>query len=83
MEEHIRLSAAVNFKNFIKFQWTPSEESGITPKPAIPDAEKEQIKPLVVGLMLTTTPKVQAQVSEALSIISEHDFPQVISLQGH
>ena len=36
---------------------------------------QEQIKGLITGLMLSTPPVVRAQLSEALSIISEHDFP--------
>ena len=38
-------------------------------------AVQEQIKGLITGLMLSTPPVVRAQLSEALSIISEHDFP--------
>ena len=36
---------------------------------------QEQIKGLITGLMLSTPPVVRSQLSEALSIISEHDFP--------
>ena len=36
---------------------------------------QEQIKELITGLMLSTPPVVRSQLSEALSIISEHDFP--------
>lgn len=36
---------------------------------------QEQIKGLITDLMLSTPPVVRAQLSEALSIISEHDFP--------
>ena len=36
---------------------------------------QEQIKGLITGLMLSTPPIVRSQLSEALSIISEHDFP--------
>lgn len=34
-----------------------------------------QIKSLLTGLMLTTPPLIRAQLSEALTIISNHDFP--------
>ena len=34
-----------------------------------------QIKATLPGLMLSTPPLVQAQLSEALSIICSHDFP--------
>ncbi|KAF8072350.1 hypothetical protein HT031_000009 [Scenedesmus sp. PABB004] len=49
-----------------------AQESGTQ---AIPDAEKAQIKGLLPGLMLSTPPLIRAQLSEALSIISGHDFP--------
>ena len=39
------------------------------------DVEKEKIKEHIVNVMLASPPKVQAQISEALSIISSHDFP--------
>lgn len=36
---------------------------------------QEQIKALIVDLMLSAPPRVRAQLSEGLSIISSHDFP--------
>ncbi|KAF5451758.1 hypothetical protein F2P56_026835, partial [Juglans regia] len=41
------------------------------------DAEKEQIKALIVHLMLSSTPKIQSQLSEALALIGKHDFPKL------
>jgi exportin-2 (importin alpha re-exporter) len=41
----------------------------------IPDAEKEQVKSHITDLMLSAPPRVRSQLSEALSIISSHDFP--------
>ncbi|CAI5953901.1 unnamed protein product [Closterium sp. NIES-65] len=41
----------------------------------IQDDEKAKIKEHIVPLMLSAPPKIQAQISEALSIISTHDFP--------
>ncbi len=43
-------------------------------------AVQEQIKRLLTGLMLSTPPLVRAQLSEALSVISSHDFPTEV---GH
>ena len=37
---------------------------------------QEQIKSLLTGLMLSTPPLVRAQLSEALSVVSSHDFPR-------
>ena len=42
---------------------------------ALPDPEKEQVKAHITDLMLCAPPRVRAQLSEALSIISAHDFP--------
>ena len=36
---------------------------------------QDQIKALITSLMLSTPPIVRAQLSEALSIVSQHDFP--------
>ncbi|GBG00626.1 exportin, partial [Raphidocelis subcapitata] len=71
----VRLAAAVTFKNLVKYRWVPTEvaqDAGALP---VPDAEKEQIRQLLTGLMLSTPPLVRAQLSEALAIISGHDFP--------
>ncbi|CAI9292076.1 unnamed protein product [Lactuca saligna] len=71
VDEQIRQCAAVNFKNHLKTRWMPSSA---TP---IPDSEKEQIKTLIVPLMLSATPRIQAQLSEALAVIGNHDFPRL------
>ncbi|GBG65232.1 hypothetical protein CBR_g50023 [Chara braunii] len=71
----IRQAAAVNFKNYIKARWAPATEGGEGGAVPIQDAEKEQIKSAITQLMLNTPPLIQAQLSEALSIISNEDFP--------
>ncbi|KAD3069050.1 hypothetical protein E3N88_36930 [Mikania micrantha] len=71
VDEQIRQSAAVNFKNHLKTRWVPSSAAPIS------DAEKEQIKQLIVSLMLSASPKIQAQLSEALAVIGNHDFPKL------
>ncbi|WIA07912.1 hypothetical protein OEZ85_007391 [Tetradesmus obliquus] len=71
----VRLAAAVNFKNLVKYRWVPTELAQDTGVQPIPDAEKAQIKQLLTGLMLSTPQLIRAQLSEALTIISSHDFP--------
>ena len=47
------------------------------------DSVQSLIKELITALMLSTPPRVRAQLSEALTIISGHDFPakwQVIEI---
>lgn len=78
VEEQIRQAAAVNFKNHLRHRWAPSSPSDpsvptLTP---IQDAEKEQIKTLIVPLMLSSSPRIQTQLSEALAVIGKHDFPK-------
>ncbi|KAH7543014.1 exportin-2 [Ziziphus jujuba] len=71
VDEQIRQSAAINFKNHLRHRWAPADET--TP---ILDSEKEPIKALIVSLMLSSTPPIQTQLSEALAIIGNHDFPR-------
>ncbi|KAJ9188159.1 hypothetical protein P3X46_003548 [Hevea brasiliensis] len=73
VDEQIRHAAAVNFKNHLRTRWAPSPESSLSP---ILDAEKDQIKTLIVSLMLSSTPRIQSQLSESLSLIGKHDFPK-------
>ena len=78
VEEHIRQAAAVAFKNHVKYHWAPAlsaDSMNAAQAVTIPDGEKEKIKGLFVGLMLSMPPKIQAQLSEALTIISGSDFP--------
>ncbi|KAG7575139.1 Armadillo-type fold [Arabidopsis suecica] len=73
IDEQTRHAAAVNFKNHLRSRWLPAADSGISP---IVDSEKEQIKTLIVSLMLSSSPRIQSQLSEALAVIGKHDFPK-------
>ncbi|VVB03515.1 unnamed protein product [Arabis nemorensis] len=73
VDELSRHAAAVNFKNHLRSRWLPSGDSGVSP---IIDSEKEQIKTLIVSLMLSSSPRIQSQLSEALAVIGKHDFPK-------
>ena len=76
-EAQVRQSAAVTFKNLVKNHWVAKEPDvvGAPPPYSVSDAEKDQVRGLIVGLMLSAPRLVQAQLSEALSIISAADFP--------
>lgn len=78
VDEQIRQSAAVNFKNHLRVRWSTevSREPNAVTLISIPESEKEQIKTLIVPLMLSATPRIQSQLSEALSLIGKHDFPK-------
>lgn len=78
VDEQIRQCAAVNFKNHLRVRWSTEvskEPNAVTLTP-IPEPEKEQIKTLIVPLMLSAAPRIQSQLSEALSLIGKHDFPK-------
>ncbi|KAF4378331.1 hypothetical protein G4B88_015902 [Cannabis sativa] len=72
------MAAAANFKNHLKGRWAPSassdEPNAVASPSPIPDPEKDQIKALIVSLMLSANPKIQSQLSEALAVIGKHDF---------
>ncbi|PNY05507.1 exportin-2-like protein [Trifolium pratense] len=67
IDEQIRLAAAVNFKNHLHLRWS-SEDNPIT------ESEKEQIKTLIVPLMLSATAKIQSQLRETVAIIADDNF---------
>ncbi|KAM0932662.1 putative importin-beta domain, exportin-2, armadillo-like helical, exportin-2, central [Dioscorea sansibarensis] len=73
IDQQICLAAAVHFKNLIRTRWSPSD----TDHPMIPQPEKDQIKSLLLPLMLSSpSALVRSQLSESLSLIASHDFPQ-------
>lgn len=67
----IRQGAAVLFKNVVKRKWNPDDD-GDAP---LATEDKEAIKNGIVAMMTTSASDVQKQLSEAVSIISKHDFP--------
>ncbi|CAM9520218.1 unnamed protein product, partial [Choristocarpus tenellus] len=70
----IRTLAAVVFKNLIKTKWAPPED-GEGKENCIAEPDKDAIKGNIVPLMCRSPPEVQRQFAEALTIISQHDFP--------
>lgn len=79
----LRQSCAVLFKNCIKKYWEP-EEANIF---SIHQVDRDSIKTYVIDLMCSTTPEVQRQLAEAVSIVAKYDFyskwttllPQLVS----
>uniref|UniRef100_A0A7N0VK74 Importin N-terminal domain-containing protein n=1 Tax=Kalanchoe fedtschenkoi TaxID=63787 RepID=A0A7N0VK74_KALFE len=72
IDDQIRQSAAVYFKNYLRSRWLPSPPD----VPPITSDVKDQIKSLIVRSMLSSPPRIQSQLSEALTVIGSHDFPQ-------
>ena len=69
-------AGAVTFKNFVKKRWAPEEGGLGQALPPVPDAEKQQVRDHLASLMLSSSDRVQAQLSEALSLIAETDVPE-------
>ncbi|XP_052256836.1 exportin-2-like isoform X3 [Dreissena polymorpha] len=71
VDQQIRVSAAITFKNYVKRNWRVVED--------FPDKIHEQdrtvVKQLIVGLMLKSPEQIQNQLSDAISIIGREDFP--------
>jgi exportin-2 (importin alpha re-exporter) len=70
----VRQAAAVHFKNIVKKGWDLSEDVD-TEGIIISEADRQTIKSHLVQLMYTTHPQIQSQLSEAISLIANCDFP--------
>jgi len=71
------VAGAVCFKNLVKKHWIQQAPDVVgAPIPwCVADVEKDQVRQLLVGLMLSAAKLVRNQLSEALSLISATDFP--------
>ena len=71
MGEHVRFSAVLFFKNFIKKYWDPTKDDTID----ISEQSRQFIKANIVALMTNMPSKIQGQLSEAVAVIADCDFP--------
>ncbi|KAL7752979.1 importin-alpha export receptor [Sorochytrium milnesiophthora] len=71
VDENVRFAGVLLFKNFVKSRWAQTDVQD-----AIPTADKDAVKSVIVGLMISVPQRIQLQLSEALSIIADNDFPQ-------
>lgn len=70
-DEWIHFNLNLNFPMSTSlFVYKDAEET------VIPADNKSAIKSAIVDLMITVSPIIQLQLSEAVSIIADHDFPQ-------
>jgi hypothetical protein len=74
--EPIRQAAAVYFKNMIKRCWVVIEEEGVEQRNILSPEERGLIKVNLVSLMLKSPESIQKQLMEAISLISEADYPK-------
>uniref|UniRef100_A0A0A9WHR6 Exportin-2 n=1 Tax=Lygus hesperus TaxID=30085 RepID=A0A0A9WHR6_LYGHE len=68
----IKVAGAITFKNYVKRNWPMSEE-GVD---RIHPDDRDQVKVLIVDIMLISPPAVQKQLSDAINIIGKSDFPR-------
>ncbi|EEP78665.1 HRC135 protein [Uncinocarpus reesii 1704] len=64
-----RLSSALYFKNFIKWNWT--DEDG---NYKLEEKDVKTIKQELISLMISMPPGIQTQLGEAVSVIADSDF---------
>ncbi|KAG9510537.1 Exportin-2, partial [Fragariocoptes setiger] len=72
----IRQSAAIAFKNFIKRHWRydPNDET-VDHGDTINGSERQLIKQWITGIMIESPDQIQRQLSDAITLIGQHDFP--------
>lgn len=85
----VQQAAGILFKNFVKRFWavwcfsplvikaniSPNKNIEGADNSVINESDRKQIKTVIVDLMLSVPPHIQKQLAEALSIISNSDFP--------
>uniref|UniRef100_A0A7S2WRA8 Importin N-terminal domain-containing protein n=1 Tax=Mucochytrium quahogii TaxID=96639 RepID=A0A7S2WRA8_9STRA len=64
-----QLCAAIYFKNTVRKYWEDGPSAGIN------DGDRNSIKAHLLTLMCSMSPHVQRQLSEAVRIVGESDFP--------
>lgn len=70
----IRVAGAIAFKNFVKRNWNAHADSNDQDR--ISACDRDAIKQNIVSLMLKSSPAIQKQLSDAVSIIGKYDFPE-------
>ncbi len=71
---HLRISASITFKNYVKRNWKCNEENDFADK--VDAQDRQAIKTSITELMLTSPEQIQRQLSDAISIVSKEDFPE-------
>jgi len=70
-EANIKVAGAITFKNYVKRNWAVAEDSA----DKIHEADRNQVKTLIIDLMLKSPGPIQKQLSQAIAIIGQQDFP--------
>jgi exportin-2 (importin alpha re-exporter) len=84
VDPNVRFAAVLLFKNFIKRQWPQvrlcdrvSLFVQVGDADTIAVGDRMALKAQIVGLMIAVPEKLQLQLSDAVSIMAAHDFPQL------
>ena len=75
VEPAIRQAAGVYFKNCVKAGWDADKDEEERKGISISDQDRITIKQHFVDLMCTVPAKIQSQISEAICIVAEQDYP--------
>jgi len=68
----IKVAGSITFKNYVKRNWPVTEEGG----DKVHASDREAVKTLIIDLMLKSPGPVQKQLSQAIAIIGQQDFPE-------
>ncbi|UXI18227.1 uncharacterized protein NH340_JMT04170 [Sarcoptes scabiei] len=68
----VKLCASIAYKNLIKKYWAPEDDAD---KQIINLNDRNYSKSIILALMLSGDAKIQKQLSEAVSLIGQKDFP--------
>lgn len=71
VQPNIKIAGAITFKNYVKRNWKISEDEA----DRIHQSDRIQVKTLIVDLMLSSPVPIQKQLSQAIAIIGQQDFP--------
>jgi len=72
IEPNIKIAGSITFKNYIKRNWAVPEDG----PDKIHASDREAVKTLIIDLMLKSPGPVQKQLSQAIAIVGQQDFPQ-------
>eukprot|EP00529_Nitzschia_sp_RCC80_P005611 CAMPEP_0113490560 /NCGR_PEP_ID=MMETSP0014_2-20120614/27110_1 /TAXON_ID=2857 /ORGANISM="Nitzschia sp." /LENGTH=976 /DNA_ID=CAMNT_0000384337 /DNA_START=77 /DNA_END=3007 /DNA_ORIENTATION=+ /assembly_acc=CAM_ASM_000159 len=72
----IRQAAAIRFKNIVKVAWDETKDLADRQEITISPTDRQTIKTNLVSLMCTVPPQIRNQVSAAISLIAEVDYPE-------
>jgi len=68
---NIKVAGSITFKNYVKRNWAVPEDG----PDKIHGSDRDAVKSLIIDLMLKSPGPVQKQLSQAIAIIGQQDFP--------